>query len=243
VEMRGKEVVQVCRRLSVRVRVKSVGRACTLTVSLEFGADGTGASARNNAPPSPVKSDLTYADPPPKPARPTPAKVTGGSPRTPTAATKEPQDGDVTLSALVAADRSASTSSSFSRDYVERWRSTVELSEDDLSFDTDVRLDDTSKSAAALPSQSGGSTADPGSTPTLKRTQPGPHLEGGTSSQRGTLSGARRLATHAGSTLEIADQNKPPKAASSQLSKRANKFGRDVTNGQSTETSDPSESR
>ena len=212
--------------------------------SSTFGADGTGAPARENAPLSPAKSDLTYADLPPKPTRPTPAKVTGGSARTPTAATKEPQEGDVTLSALLAADRSASTSSSFSRDYVERWRSTVELSADDLSFGTDELLDDDKpKAAAALTSQSGGDAADPGSTTTLKRA-PGLELEAaGTSSRHGTLSAAGRLATRAGRAPQLADQNKSPKAASSQRSKRADKFGCDLTNEKSTETSKSSDSR
>lgn len=151
----------------------------------------------------------------------------------------------MSLSALVAADRSASTSTSFSRDYVERWRATVELSEDDLSFSTVVFLDDKSKiAAAALPSQSCGDTADPDSTPTRKRSQPGPEHEAGTSSQHGTRSGAGQEATRAGRPPALADQNKPPNAAaSSQLSKRANKFGRDLTNEKSTETSISSESR
>lgn len=208
-------------------------------------ADGTGTPVRENAPLSPAKSDLTYADLPPKPTRPTPAKVTGGSARTPTAATKEPQEGDVTLSALLAADRSASTSSSFSRDYVERWRSTVELSADDLSFGTDELLDDDKpKAAAALTSQSGGDAADSGSTTTLKRAQSGLELEAaGTSSRHGTLSAAGRLATRAGRAPQLADQNKSPKAASSQRSKRADKFACDLTNEKSTETSKSSDSR
>lgn len=149
----------------------------------------------------------------------------------------------MTLSALVAADRSASTSSSFSRDYVERWRATVELSEDDLSFDTDVLLDNKSKATATLPSQVGGAAADPDSTPTRKRSQPAPELEAGTSSQNSTMSGARKVAPHAGRTPEAAEENKPPNAASSQLSKRANRFGRDLTNEKSIETSNSSDSR
>lgn len=155
------------------------------------------------------------------------------------------------MHALVAADRSASTSSSFSRDYVEQWRATVEVSADELSSESDVLLDSTTEAALqasqTVPHRAGNKGSSP-SSPGPKRSRPEAGLGEGAKVQhsqesgtgragssgrlkqarpehRGVQPGSRVNATRPGSQREASEA-----LAVRKSSRRGQQLGRDRTN-------------
>ncbi|GAA5867881.1 hypothetical protein JCM3774_004709 [Rhodotorula dairenensis] len=160
----------------------------------------------------------------------------------------------MSLNALVTADRSASTSSSFSRDYVEQWRATVEVSADELSFESEVLSDKTPRAAVRLTQTMSHRAEGEGSSrssPVSKRSQPAAGLGDRTGVQRNQKSGTRRMVSstdsepvrgahdvrQTGSRAAAAQSSRsalrkeaPGAPAVPEIPKRVQEFGRDRTN-------------
>ncbi|GAA5981410.1 hypothetical protein JCM10908_004101 [Rhodotorula pacifica] len=218
--------------------------------------------ARALAPSSLAKTALTYTGSPlPSPAPPAkttlshaerPAINANNAPATTAkladAAGDGPSLADMTLGALVAADRSASTSSSFSREYVESWRAAVEVSEDDISLSAEALLDATPRAQQSILQtdhqhrQTPASPAGPASNRLcLVTADTDRHTQDAGQMEEASLKGLpfSRQNVRSTSTQEeafvarVPKQQQPanqPPSSSQESQRRAAKFGRDRTN-------------